>query len=182
MKMAIDKVQRETFRLRLQTPPEYLAALSQRPDIVNAVANGVGSETSWTYHITPDTVWGLNINPTSHIHDWMYTFPLYFPSVAAGLTWKLHADHWFDINGHIQVADGICLLRPFRRRRINTYTIILSAGGTEAFWEHKPLPPDWNQYYTARPACDMATVRKFMEIESIMNHFYPDYHPYQLPA
>lgn len=181
MKMAIAKVKSETLRLSLQCPAEYLAVLTRRPDIIDMVANGVGSETSWTYHITPDTVWGLNINPTSHPHDWMYTFPMYFPSVALGLAWKHLADRYFDLNGHIQVADGLCLLRPMRRARINNYTIILSAGGSEAFWAHKPLPPDYDDFYCKRPDYDPATVKKFLAIEQEIKQVHPSYNPY-IPA
>jgi len=179
MKMAIEKVRAETLRLKLHCPPGYLAVLDRRPDVVDHVANGVGSETSWTYHITPDTVWGLNINPTSHCHDWMYTFPLYFPSVALGLAWKHLADRYFGLNGHIQAKDGTWLLQGPRTRRINAYAAILSAGGSEAFWAQKPLPPDYNFFYSSRPDYDHKVVARFMEIEQIIHSLCPEYRPYQ---
>lgn len=177
-KMPIKKVQRETVRLHLQAPPEYLLMLSQYPWIVDEIANGVGSETSCMYHLTPDTAWGLNINPTSHGHDWMYTFPLFFPTVADGLIWKMRADQYFDLNGHIQVADGIAILRPMRRARIDEYTAILMAGCSKAFWENKPLPPDYDAHYTNRPSCDPAKLTRLMEIEQIINDVCPEYIPY----
>ena len=173
MKMPIKKVKAETLRLKLHCPPDYLAMLIEVPEIVDEVTNGVGSETHWTYHITPNTVWGLNINPTSHAHDWMYTFPLVFPTVAAGLAWKLLADRYFKLNGHIQVDDGFFLLRKPRRARINSYITLLNAGGTEAFWANKPLPPDFDRYYCSRPSYDEQKVSRYMEIEQKIKKVCP---------
>lgn len=173
MKMPIQKVKTETLRLKLHCPPDYLAMLVEAPEIVDEVTNGVGSETHWTYHITPDTVWGLNINPTSHAHDWMYTFPLVFPTVAAGLAWKLLADRYFKLNGQLQIDDGFCLLRKPRRARINTYSTLLNASGTEAFWANKPLPPDFDRYYSTRPSYDEQKVSRYMEIETTIKEVFP---------
>ncbi|MDD3118365.1 MAG: hypothetical protein PHQ27_04250 [Victivallales bacterium] len=174
-KAPIDRIREETFRLHLLAPPEYLAVLEARPDIIDEVANGVGTQTSWTYHLTPDTICGLNINPTSHIHDWMNTFPLYFPDVATGLAYKRLSESYFRINGYGQVSDGWSLLRPWRRLVINSYVHILSCFGNKAFWADKPLPADYGEYYADRPMDYPECIIRLLEIEGIIHDIYPGY-------
>jgi len=165
MLMEIGKVQAETLRLALNIAPDYKWALSHRPDLVEQVANGVGSETSISYHVTPDTVWGLNINPGSHCHDWMYTFPMYFPSVADGLAWKQLSDHWFDLNVDLQIKDYAGWFESFRYRRNNIYEMCLAGAGSDAFWIDKQLPPDFEIYYSDRPECDPEKMELYRSIE-----------------
>ncbi len=165
MKMDIDKVFIETKRLLLRGPEDYLLMLQYCPEMVDEVANGVGSETSWTYHLTPDTVYGMNINPTSHPHDWGYTFPLEFKSVADGLAWKRKMDFWFAKNLQTQIDDGSKILRPLRNSRRTEYIEALKLGGDAAFWADKPLPPDFYEYYDETPDYDEARVKRLAEIE-----------------
>lgn len=166
MKMAIAKVQAITFRLQLQAPPEYLTLLREKPKIIDEVTNGVGSESEgFFYHLTPDTNWLMNINPVSHAHDWMYTFPLYFPSVAEGLAWKRLADHWFDLNHKVMIDDGKEILRGVRYLRRDEYNMLLDAGGSEAFWCNKVLPPDFGYYYSKLPPMDDRQMEKYRLIE-----------------
>ncbi|MEI8244346.1 MAG: hypothetical protein WCI51_00865 [Lentisphaerota bacterium] len=166
MKMKIALVAEITFRLELEAPPEYLKLLKSNPEIIDAVANGVGSESEGIfYHLTPDTNWLMNINPVSHAHDWMYTFPLRFNSVAEGLAWKRLADHWFDLNHKVMIDDGKAFLRGVRNERRTEYNILLDAGGSEAFWCNKMLPPDFEYYYSTLPPMNDVQMGKFRLIE-----------------
>ena len=167
MKMNIAKVAEITTRLQLQAPPEYLKMLKTKPDIVDSVVNGVGSESEGIfYHLTPDTNWLMNINPVSHPHDWMYTFPLYFPSVAEGLAWKRLADHWFDLNHAAMINDGSSWLKTVRNLRRDEYNLALDAGGSEAFWCNKMLPPDFGYYYSALPLMNDKQMEQYRLIEA----------------
>ena len=166
MKMNIAKVAEITTRLQFHAPPEYLALLKAAPEIIDAVANGVGSESEGIfYHLTPDTNWGMNINPVSHPHDWMYTFPLTFKSVAEGLAWKRLADHWFDLNHATMINDGSSWLKVVRNLRRDEYNLALAAGGSEAFWCNKPLPQDYYYYYSGLPLMDDKQMEKYRLIE-----------------
>lgn len=166
MLMSIEKVQKETERVGFSLPDDYLWALRNRPDLVEKIVNGVGSETSWTYHLTPDTIWGLNINPESHPHDWMYTFPLYFPSVADGLAWKQLADHYFDLNVRRAIEDFGGFFELFRKSRLNNlYKPALGAAGSVAFWANKELPPDYECYYRLRPDCDPERMDLYRKVQ-----------------
>lgn len=176
MKMEIDKVFIETARLKLRTPEDYRLMLQYCPDMVDEIANGVGSETSWTYHLTPDTIYGLNINPTSHPHDWMYTFPLVFASVAEGLAWKRKADFWFACNLATQINDGSRILRPLRNARRDTYIEALKIGGDAAFWADKPLPPDFYDYYDITPEYSVTRVKRLTEIEATSIKLIEEYY------
>lgn len=168
--MAIAKVRSETARLRLIVPDDYRMALVERPDLVDEIANGVGSETEgFFFHLTPDTNWGMNINPVSHPHDWMYTFPLVFKTVAEGLAHKRLADHWFKLNHETMIADGIAMLRSPRRSRAAKYDKLLALGGDAAFWADKPLPEDFGYYYDVTPVYDAARVARLLEIETAAN-------------
>lgn len=182
MIMSIEKIVSETKRLGLSAPPEcgYLQCLfdtRRGRALVEEIANGVGSETNILYHFTPDTIWGLNINPTSHTHDWMYTFPLYFPSFAAGMAWKHLADDLFRENGERQIADAFCLLRPLRRLRLAEYDAALSNFGKAAFWADKPLPRDFAQSGYDKPAFDPARVKRLHVIEHLVAQVCPEYTP-----
>jgi len=135
MKMDIEKVVSETFRLGLQAPKDYLEALRRNPLAVDHIANGVGSEgIPFLYHLTPDTILGLNINPGSHIHDWMYVYPKKFISKVAAEFWKRMADAWFLANVKILIADSwgwIC--RQYRTLIINFYYQIVQNAGWSSF-------------------------------------------------
>ena len=168
MKMAIDKVVSETKRIGLRMPYSYQLALYNRPELIDQVANGVGSETNMViYHLTPDTVWGLNINPTSHIHDWMYTFPLIFKTIGDALEHLRLADNWFYLNATAQFKDAGGWFEWLRMSRLNKYETGLNIGGSEAFWENKPrlyLPPEFEMYYRTKPKLDDAIVDKYTRI------------------
>ncbi|MDD5697663.1 MAG: hypothetical protein PHH77_03515 [Victivallaceae bacterium] len=168
MKMQISKVVAETKRLNLRIPYSYQLALYHRPELIDQVANGVGSETNeLIYHLTPDTVWGLNINPVSHIHDWMYTFPMVFSGVAEGLVRLRLADHWFDLNCECLFKDAGGWFKRFRMTRLDEYKVALNVGGSEAFWTNKPhelLPGNYLDYYRAMPEIDASAVAKYRQV------------------
>jgi len=164
MELPIKKVVEETNRLKLNAPEWYYKVLNNAPELIDKIANGVGSETSWTYHLTPDTIWGLNINPTSHAHDYMYSIPYKFKSVAQGLAWKRLADHYFDINCRIQIKDYAGWLESWRYDRVDKYNIALNIGGSEAFWINKELPKDYDKYYSTSPINDVKIIQMYKDI------------------
>jgi hypothetical protein len=151
MKMDISQVVCLTNQLQLKAPGWYYKTLNKKPELIDKIANGVGSETSWTYHLTPDTVWFLNINPSSHDHDLMYTFPLKFESVGDGLAWKRLADYYFELNCKKQIEDVGGYMEQLRLSRIEKYKTALEIGGSEAFWANKMLPSDYYKYYEKQP-------------------------------
>ena len=132
-----------TLNLSLVTSDEYQCCLVFHPELLGQVANGVGSQTSWTYHFTPNTIWGLNINPSAYIHDWDYTYPYEFKTYKEGMAFKKIVDKRFYQNVRIQIKDGCWILRGVRRQRSNLYYFILRKHGHDAFWCNKKLPKDY---------------------------------------
>lgn len=148
--MNIYKVREETLRLKLKAPDDYLKALNDNPELIEHTANGVGSEESITYHATPDTIEFLNVNPSSHIHDWMYNFPEYFKSWAEGMRWKKLADDWFYENMLTQIdASWGWAFRQTRKIRAWFYYKMVRIRGTKSFWAGKQKPIDWREHREA---------------------------------
>lgn len=168
MKMDIMKVRAITQKLHLDVPRMYEYALLCYPSIADQVANGVGSETSAFYHLTPDTVWGLNINPSSHGHDWDYTFPFKFVTYAEGMKHFHAANERFRINCLKLVEDGSWLLKPFRRHRVEFYFKILEAEGELAFWSNKILPPDVPNAIKSTIDLDEKVIARYQEIQDFL--------------
>jgi hypothetical protein len=164
MKMEIERVVYETNCLGLICPDWYLVALNSKPDLIDSLANGCGSETSWTYHLVPDTIWGLNINPSTHIHDLLYTFPFQFETVAQGLAWKRKADYQFYMNVRKQINDYGGWFKKCRLSRLKKYMFALDCGGSEAFWANKKLPDDFFDYYENRPEFDNDVFIRYKEV------------------
>jgi len=147
MKMAIEKVREETLRLGLKAPDDYMLTLMENPAAVDQIANGVGSEESITYHATPDTIWGLNVNPSSHIHDWRYVFPDYFRTWGEGMNWKKKTDREFYENMLIQIDDSWgWVFRQARKVRAWFYYQMVLNFGTKSFWAGKKKPLNWKHY------------------------------------
>lgn len=141
MLMDIKDVQRITFGLKLHAPEEYIDSLKNNPKEIEDVVNGVGSEEHWSYHLTPDTIYGMNINPCSHIHDYMYVYPKRFTTKKEALVWKEKADDWFEKNVKIMIEDCGGFWKYFRRARLWWYMIALrSEAGDIAFWKGKVEP------------------------------------------
>lgn len=165
MKAKIDWVSRETRRLKLLAPQTYTNTLITCPYLIDQVTNGCGSETMGVfYHLVPDTVYFMNINPVTHIHDYMYTYPLKFETVSEGLAWKRKSDFWFYLNAKIMIEDRGGLWAYFRRKRLASYCFALEAGGSESFWCNKLLPPDYFEYYLDAPEFDRRKYAKYKHI------------------
>lgn len=169
MKMKIAEVQKITQRLNLEMPALYEYALFNYPSIVDELANGVGSETNWFYHLTPDTVWGLNINPSSHVHDWDYSIPFEFATYADGLAFFHAANNRFRDNCMKLVEDGCCLLRPFRRRRVEFYFRVLESQGELAFWSNKVLPTDIPFEIAEKVELVPAVIERYRQIQNVLS-------------
>lgn len=168
MKMEIAQVQEITFRLNLNVSPMYAFALKYYPAIVDQVANGVGSETNWFYHLIPDTNWGQNLCPISHPHDWDYTFPFIFNTEAEGVSHFHLANQRFHKNGRTLADSGFCILRPMRRHRIGLYANILESDGELAFWANKELPKDFREPFYDNIDIDIKVIARYREIDSFL--------------
>jgi hypothetical protein len=146
--LSINKILKVTEELDLEREKEYSRCLSFYPDFYKGIANGVGSETSWTYHLTPDTIWLLDISPSANIHDWDFTFPYYFSSYQEGMDWFHLSNKRFHDNMEKQIKDGFFLVRDIRRVRKEEYYLIVNYSATShnAFWSNKTLPSDWKKY------------------------------------
>jgi hypothetical protein len=164
MNKGIDFIVQETNRLDLIAPQWYIDALNAKPELIDSVENGVGSETSWTYHLTPNTIWMLNITPCSSIHGLCYTYPLNFSSVAEGLAWKRKADFQFYLNVKKQIRDYGGWLINWRNSRLDKYMVLLECGGSEAFWTNKDLPTDFLDYYEDKPGYLFHVVNRYQRI------------------
>jgi len=105
--------------------------------------NGVGSQVGFigkaTYHLIPNTIWGLNITPASDIHDFDYTEPREFDSKEDALRHKAEADKAFyrNVRKLIDRKGGWC--KYGRRVRAWTYYRVLRACGKESFLAGKDI-------------------------------------------
>jgi hypothetical protein len=145
--MPILEVREITFKLGLKAPDDYLDALKNNLALVLACINGVGSKESITYHITPDTVTGLNVNPSSHIHDWMYYYPKHFRTWEEGMAYKKLADDWFYENMMTQINESWgWAFRQTRKVQALMYYEILRCFGDTSFWAGKERPLDWKKH------------------------------------
>lgn len=169
--LPVKRIEEITLDLELECSAEYQRCMMWYQEYYIQVANGVGSETSWTYHLTPDTVWLLDISPTAGIHDWDFTFPMYFASYAAGQQWFHAANARFRDNLEKQIKNGCWLLRGPRRCRKQEYFWILDNTmiSHNAFWSNKRLPPDWYQHQAYTPDFDQKKFDLNIEIWSAMN-------------
>jgi len=137
----------------LFAPSKYWDMLTEDNPELKKICNGVGSETSWTYHFIPNTIYGLSIIPVSDKHDFMYTYPKAFPAMVddeyfkTGLDYKNHADRVF-LNNCIRLFEYHEKLSGFtgwmhrrlagvRRARAYEYFEILQKFGGTSFWEDK---------------------------------------------
>jgi hypothetical protein len=166
-----EKTEDITLMLELECSAEYLRCLLLYHEYYRQVANGVGSETSWTYHLIPDTAWLLDISPTAGIHDWDFTFPYYFTTYAEGMKWYHLCNHRFRDNFEKQIKSGVWFLRtPRRCRKIEYYWILDNTFiSHNAFWSNKKLPADWKKHNSYIPDFDQKKYNLNMEIWAAMN-------------
>jgi len=130
----------------LWAPESFWYTLSFNPAQIERVCNGVGSPGTLSYHLIPNTIWGLDVTPASDIHDWMYTYPAKFPSDAEALEWKNKADRAL-LNNMIRLFERAekdswlaRRLAWFRRNRAQLYFEAVQHFGGPSFWEGKNHP------------------------------------------
>jgi len=135
----------------LYAPTSFWDLVRDNPYYLQTICNGVGSEYHWSYHIIPNTIWGLDITPASDIHDYMYTDPKSFPAIIdgifyTGLEWKQFSDRILrnNVQRLFDMADAKSWLsrqiRPFRNMRCDLYYNALDKFGGISFWEGKNAP------------------------------------------
>lgn len=154
-------------RLGLEYSPTFpFLALSGMEKDAELICNGVGSPTSWTYHLTPNTIWGLDITPSSNIHDFDYTIPTHFNSEESAIRRKYLADTRFYNNMLKQIEDKGGILKWFRKRRAKTYYEILLKKGDEAFLADKCVDGKIDN--------SAGNYFRYIEIERKINDIYVD--------
>lgn len=122
--------------------------LDNEPKLFKQYCNGVGSKSNWfntfLWHLTPNTIWFLNITPASDLHDVGWSFPSIFNTKEDALKYKSVEDMRFLVNV-IKLIErkynkdnvfSICL-RTMRQRRAILYAEALARWGEKAFLEGK---------------------------------------------
>jgi len=149
-------------------------------DLISLIRNGVGSPSSWTYRFTPQDCWpwGCGIVFSADQHDWGYTFPLIFKTVADGLAWKNYCDAMFrdNIIRKAQALGGIW--QNFRIKRAHELFEILQVAGAKAFWSNRDhLPDDFYAYYRNEldPPIDTKALSISQTVEDSIRIIYPGY-------
>lgn len=167
MKLSIEEVIADTERYKLELMPDYAYMLKHHPEIVDKIANGVGSESMGIlYHLTPDTIWFVNINSVSHQHDWMYSLPFKFKTTAEGLAYKAKADKLLLTNCYKIAATRNWPFKQFMCTRSDSYYKALShPSGNAAFWVDKQLPSD---YKGEPPKCSAEGLLFYEEVTAMI--------------
>lgn len=114
------------MRHALYMPGPYIEA---DDNIKALICNGCGAAKS-KFDFVPDTVWGLDITPACHIHDWMYHH-------GKTIDDKDEADRVFLNNMLRLIERGNRFLKPLRRRRALKYYESVVAFGGPAYWANK---------------------------------------------
>ncbi len=118
----------------LKAPDEYgdqpCSVLSATKDQLEECTGGCGPG-GFGDMIVPDTIYFLSIKDACKIHDWMYTW---------GVTRedKEEADEFFRINMKYIIENygkKWSWLTYLRRRRANTYYLMVSEGGDKSFFD-----------------------------------------------
>lgn len=139
------KIKTEIIDLKLSCSKMFKKAIIYDIKGLDLICNGVGSSSSWTYHLTPNTIYGLNIESAANIHDWDYTFPLVFKKKWFAQKHKEMADDRFESNVLKLIENGSCLLKWLRKRRLKKYMFILRECGFKAFYADKQIGIDVNR-------------------------------------
>ena len=137
--------------LNISGPAKEL--LEKDPEKFKKLCNGVGSKVNWLpklgrvgdficwtlYKLTPNTVWGLNITPSSDLHDVDYAVPNRFASRADALGWKGESDDRLLDNMKIQILrrKSWKWVEKGRLLRAENYHIILTSMGEASFLADK---------------------------------------------
>jgi len=136
---------------------EFIRIATTHPSWIKKYCNGVGSRVGFlgkaSYHLIPNTIWGLDITAASDIHDVDYVFPVEFASEGAAYLHKKMADIRFRDNCYILIdrADKTGWLRKIgllklqealtarRKLRARLYYIALRMMGEESFLSGKKI-------------------------------------------
>ena len=112
---------------KLFAPESYWKASKKMLDMI---CNGCGTKGLGGW-LVPDTLWGLNVTPCCHIHDWMY-------NEGNAIEDKDVADRAF-LNNMSRTIDAKSgrLLKPLRRLRAKSYYNAVKYFGGDAFWSGK---------------------------------------------
>ena len=109
--------------------------------------NGVGSTSTWfdrlLWHITPNTIYGMNITPASDIHDSEYSYPTVFRTKGEALRFKFETDLRFYHNMILLIARKYKWYNKFfaipRLNRAKLYYEAVSHFGMDAFIKDKKI-------------------------------------------
>ncbi|QSH40793.1 hypothetical protein P0136_11415 [Lentisphaerota bacterium ZTH] len=118
--------------------------LDNDPLRFKSLCNGVGSKVgSWfdrlLYHLTPNTIWFMDITDGADLHDVDYSVPTLFHSIEAALQYRLDADQRFLNNLEIRITERGGLLKGLRLRRAKKYYYLLRGFGEESFMAGKRI-------------------------------------------
>jgi hypothetical protein len=128
----------------LAMSPQARMILDHHPERWASLCNGVGSEVGtwwqkWLYHITPDTIWGMDITPASDIHDVEYTVPDYFATKFVAENYRHDSDLRFRHNIETLADRNWRILRQKRYLRARVYYHILRQQGAASFYAGKTI-------------------------------------------
>lgn len=117
----------------LSAPVSFKTATIAR---LRDVCNGCGAANA-KIDFVPDSIYGLNVAPCCHVHDWRY-------EEGVDEEDRELADREFK-NNLIRLIDAACKKSFFRRRikwlmyaRAQTYYVTVKNFGGPAFWNGKP--------------------------------------------
>jgi hypothetical protein len=133
----------------LQLSPEFQRLAVEDPEKLMACCNGVGSETGgfWarlTYHLTPNTIWFLDVTPCSDIHDVDCTYPQHLKNKvealkhmdAANIRFRENLETWIGMHTRNK------FLLYLRLSRAMAYYAILCNDCETSFMEGKTFDED----------------------------------------
>lgn len=115
--------------------------LKENPKLFASYCNGVGSKTGfWAtllWHITPNTIWSMNITDCTDLHDVDYSYPAAFKDEEEALAYKKAADERLYRNLLIRIEQHGGWFENLRKTRALAYFGIVSAAGTDPFLKGK---------------------------------------------
>jgi hypothetical protein len=127
----------------LDASPQFWLDLVNNPQKIKDCCNGVGSEVGWwgklTYHLIPNTVWGLDVTEFSDIHDYDYCYPESFATKQDALNYKHLADNR-GLDNILAIIDRDTKwtwLKIMRRARAMKYYDALDIFGEDSFLDGK---------------------------------------------
>lgn len=109
----------------------------------NGVGSTIGFWSTLLWHLTPNTIWGLNITPASDLHDVGYNWPMVFNNKEEALMYKIEIDNNFYDNMMTLIQNddswwGV-LSKQWRIIRATSYYETVKNFGEESFLDGKIL-------------------------------------------